>query len=222
MSPDRSRIGFVLSRPRSSRAPSTKPPRPRRNWLRFVNMAASIPAPRAVVSRQNPFPTFFNSISSGINTSPPNPLEIARLRAKLKARKVSPMHNANILIPAEEREEFESLRTSFYEELRPAGAIEQSLFDELVSAAWQLSGLRQMEAEVCAGAESHASVLSNPRLTKTLDRLARHHTRIQRSFHLSLQRLEARIRRRRESVVSIDYWQISKRSQFRRDLLLGS
>lgn len=45
-----------------------------------------------------------------------------------------------------------------------------------------------MEAELTASAQTYRDILDNPDLTAKLDRLARHHTRIERTFHRSLQK----------------------------------
>jgi hypothetical protein len=59
-----------------------------------------------------------------------------------------------------------------------------------VAAAWNLHRIRRMEAELCAGA-SYKDLLDNHDLQYQLDRLARHHTRIERTFHRSLKELKA-------------------------------
>ena len=75
-------------------------------------------------------------------------------------------------------------------EVQPQGAIQQTLFDELFGAAWNLRRVRRMESELCS-ATSHQDLMKDDELQKKLDRLARHKTRIKRTFHRSLKELKA-------------------------------
>jgi len=85
-----------------------------------------------------------------------------------------------LVIAPGEQQEFEDLHASFHADVQPQGAIQQTLFNELVAAAWNLRRVRLMEAE--------PRIQDNP---NELDRLARHHTRIERSFYRSLKELKA-------------------------------
>jgi hypothetical protein len=64
------------------------------------------------------------------------------------------------------------------------------LFNQLVAAAWNLRRVRRMEAELCAGLE-YRDLLASDELQNKLDRLARHKTRIERTFHRCLKELKA-------------------------------
>ena len=77
----------------------------------------------------------------------------------------------HVVIAAEDREDFDQLYAQLQSEIRPEGALQQILFDQLVA--------------------SYLDILDNPDLTAKLDRLARHQTRIERSFHRSLRELKA-------------------------------
>jgi hypothetical protein len=85
-----------------------------------------------------------------------------------------------LVIAPGEQEEFADLLADFQADVQPQGAIQQALFNELVAAAWNLRRVRLLEAE--------PRNQDNP---IELDRLARHHTRIERSFHRSLKELKA-------------------------------
>jgi len=98
---------------------------------------------------------------------------------------------AQLVIAAEDREEFEALHSELKAEVKPQGAIQQLLFDELVAAAWNLGLIRNLEAELTASIENLLELTDNPDLTAKLDRLARHKTRIERTFHRSLHELKA-------------------------------
>src|SRR5579864_588355 len=98
---------------------------------------------------------------------------------------------AQLVIAAEDREEFDQLQDQLQVDIRPQGALQQILFDQLVAAAWNLRRIRLMEAELTASAKTYLDILDNPELTAKLDRLARHQTRIERAFHRSLRELKS-------------------------------
>ena len=95
-----------------------------------------------------------------------------------------------VIIAPGEHEEFQQLLADFQTEIKPQGAIQQSLFDELVAAAWNLRRARRMEAELCTGME-YRDLLASDDLQTKLDRIARHKTRIERTFHRCLKELKA-------------------------------
>jgi hypothetical protein len=97
---------------------------------------------------------------------------------------------AQLVIAAEDREEFEDLLAQFQTGIQPQGALQQMLFDQLVAADWNLRRIRLMEATLTDSAQSYLDILNNPELTAQLDRLARHQTRLERSFHRSLRELK--------------------------------
>ena len=113
-----------------------------------------------------------------------------KARSSQNARKHG-LTAAQLVIAAEDREEFEEFLLDLQAEIRPAGALQQILVDELAASAWNLRRIRRMEAELTAQAASYADILNNPDLTAKLDRLARHNTRIERSFHRSLREIKA-------------------------------
>ncbi len=80
------------------------------------------------------------------------------------------------IIPEEDRAAFDQLR-------------EQIIFEELVHYAWNLRRVREMEAELNTSAPD--ALLSDDPSAAKLDRLARHHTRIERAFFRSLRELKA-------------------------------
>src|SRR5260370_23785973 len=82
--------------------------------------------------------------------------------------------------------ELEELRNDYPTSVRPQDGIQRSLFEELVGAAWNLRRVRRKEVELCSNTEQE-----DEELEKKLDRLARHKTRIERTFHRSLKELKA-------------------------------
>src|SRR6202011_2557171 len=94
------------------------------------------------------------------------------------------------LVAAEDQEEFDEMAHGYQVELSPEGAIEQTLADEIVAAAWQLRRMRRMETAACSGHDSYTAILDDDVLQKKLDRLGRHKTRIERTFHRCLKQFK--------------------------------
>jgi hypothetical protein len=113
-----------------------------------------------------------------------------KARSSQNARKHG-LTAAQLVIAAEDREEFDEFLAELQTEIRPQGPLQQILFDQLAASAWNLRRIRLMEAEIAAPAQSYADILNNPDLTAQLDRLARHNTRIERTFHRALRELKA-------------------------------
>ena len=90
----------------------------------------------------------------------------------------------DLIVAENEREEFDELLNSYQADVKPNRAIQQTLFDELVAAAWNLRRVRRMEAALCS-TTSYDDLIQNEELQKKLDRLARHKCRIERTFHRS-------------------------------------
>jgi hypothetical protein len=122
--------------------------------------------------------------STGPNT------DAGKARSALNAR-THGLCSKDILIGAEEKEEFDKMAIDYYIELDPQGQTEQTLFDETVGAAWNMRRIRRMETEACAGHSSYTAILGDEPLQKNLDRLARHRTRFERTFHRCRKELKA-------------------------------
>ncbi|HME10605.1 MAG TPA: hypothetical protein VKG25_26355 [Bryobacteraceae bacterium] len=84
----------------------------------------------------------------------------------------------HLAIKPEDREEFEEMLAGYQTEINPRGAIQQTLFDEIVTAAWNLRRIRILESTLDL-------------LDPQYERLARHKTRIERTFHRALKELKA-------------------------------
>ena len=93
------------------------------------------------------------------------------------------------VIPDEDRAAFDQLRAQLHAETKPQGALQQIIFEELVHSAWNLRRVRAMEAELNASAPD--AFLTDDASAAKFDRLARHHTRIERAFFRSLRELKA-------------------------------
>ena len=57
----------------------------------------------------------------------------------------------NILIGPEQQADFDDMAEGYQFALDPDGPVEQTLFNEIVGAAWQLGRVQRMEAVACAG-----------------------------------------------------------------------
>jgi hypothetical protein len=93
------------------------------------------------------------------------------------------------IIPEEDHAAFDQLREQLLAETKPQGALQQIIFEELVHSAWNLRRVRAMETELNTSAPD--ALLSDDASTTKFDRLARHHTRIERAFFRSLRELKA-------------------------------
>jgi hypothetical protein len=113
-----------------------------------------------------------------------------KTRAAQNARKHG-LCAKDVVIGPEERDEFEALLAEFQNDVAPRGALQQTLFDELVAAAWNLRRVRRLETELCSRAATYHDLLADDDLQSKLDRLARHQSRIERTFHRSLKELKA-------------------------------
>jgi hypothetical protein len=92
----------------------------------------------------------------------------------------------DLVIAPNEREEFEELLADYQASVQPQDAIQQSEFELLVGAAWNLRRIRRMEVRACSD-----TTLTAARLEKDLDRLVRYKTCIERTFYRSLKELKA-------------------------------
>jgi hypothetical protein len=90
-----------------------------------------------------------------------------------------------VIAPGEE-DRFAELHDSLHDQLAPAGALEMSLFNMLVHAAWNLERFRTLEAELMANG---VDALLDERTGKALDRLQRYASANQRSYFRVLQEL---------------------------------
>jgi hypothetical protein len=97
---------------------------------------------------------------------------------------------SQLFIPAEDREEFDKLHDELLADIRPQGAIQETLFEQVIDSAWNLRCIRRMQAQLNASAPGPDS-LDDPVLTKKLDRLARHKTSNERSYHRALRELKS-------------------------------
>src|SRR5207253_931336 len=124
-----------------------------------------------------------NQANAQHSTGPKTPEGKARSAANSRTHGLCAKES---LVAAEEKEDFDQLQEGFNVDLSPEGAVQQTLFEEIVGAAWQMRRIRSMETEACSGHDSYTAILNDEPLQKKLERLARHKTRIERTFHRAL------------------------------------
>jgi hypothetical protein len=129
-----------------------------------------------------------NAFNAQLSTGPRTP--DGKARSAQNARKHG-LTALRLLIGPEDREEFDQLLAGYQADIAPQGTLQQTLFDELVAAAWNLGRVRIMEAELCSRAATCHDLLDDDVLLTKLDRLARHQSRIERTFHRCLKELKA-------------------------------
>jgi hypothetical protein len=103
--------------------------------------------------------------------------EEGKARSSQNARKHGLTAQQSIVNP-EEQEEFEELLAHYQKDIQPQGAIQQTLFDELVTASWNLRRVRILQSQ---------TDMRDP----LSERLARHHTRFERTYQRALKELKA-------------------------------
>ena len=124
-----------------------------------------------------------NAANSQHSTGPRTPE--GRARSSQNAR-THGLTARDLVIAPDEREEFEELRNDYQTSVKPQDGIQQSLFEELVGAAWNLRRARRKEVQLCSN-----TALEADQLGRELDRLVRYKTCIERTFHRSLKELKA-------------------------------
>ena len=128
-----------------------------------------------------------NQANAQKSTGPTTPEGKARCAANSQIHGLCAKHN---VIGPEEQSDFDRMATNYVLELMPESPVEHTLFTEIVGSAWQLARVNRMQTEACAGKTTLTEILDDEVLQKKLDRLARHHTRIERTFHRCLKELK--------------------------------
>lgn len=96
-----------------------------------------------------------------------------------------------LLAPGEDAAELEHLKKRYVFQIEPSTPIEITLCDQLISAAWKLRRIASLEDSLYSRTGSFELLLDDDKLQKTLDSLARHQSRIERSYYRALRDLGA-------------------------------
>src|SRR5260370_8965741 len=92
----------------------------------------------------------------------------------------------DVIVEPHEREDFDQFLNRYQTDVAPQDAVQLSVFDDLVAAAWDLRRIRRMQVRACSD-----TTRTPEQLEKDLDRLYRYKTCIERTFHRSLKELKA-------------------------------
>jgi hypothetical protein len=99
-----------------------------------------------------------NTANAQLSTGPRTPE--GKASSSQNARKHG-LTAQDLLIGPEDHEEFNAMLADYQSDVAPQGAIQQTLFDDLVSAAWNLRRIRRMETELCAGQVTYLDLLND-------------------------------------------------------------
>src|SRR5262249_46256805 len=105
--------------------------------------------------------------------------------------------------PTESQDEFDQLAAELNDEYTPATPTEHALLDQLTAASWKLRRVRTAEAAFYQKMGSQLDPLASFD-DPTLERLARHEARFERSFHRALKELQRIQRERRKLQAALE------------------
>jgi hypothetical protein len=125
-----------------------------------------------------------NQANARLSTGPQTPE--GKARSSQNARKHG-LSAREVVIAPQDREEFEDFLAAHQDDLQPQGILEQDLFNQLVLAAWNLQRISRLEA----GLAQDGDPLTTDSAEAAVQRLARYHTRAERTFYRSLRELRA-------------------------------
>ena len=96
-------------------------------------------------------------------------------------------HNltGRLLLREDEREAFGNFDATLRAQLSPTGALEITLFEQLISSGWNLRRVEALEAEAFAQGS-----LADENIARQLDRLSRYRGQHERSFYRALHELQ--------------------------------
>ena len=97
-----------------------------------------------------------------------------------------------------ERGAYDDLVTAHRADLHPEGALQETVFAQLIAAAWNLRRVRLLQAELFHGA---LDPLADPSLDARCDRLARYEQRFERALYRAI----AELRRIQTAAAAIEF-----------------
>ncbi|MBK5293290.1 MAG: hypothetical protein JJE04_16655, partial [Acidobacteriia bacterium] len=123
-------------------------------------------------------------MSALTNFTGPNTPE-GKARSSMNALKHGFSSKKFIVISGQE-DDFQQLQSDLIAEVRPEGALENTLFHQLLRDAWTLHRVELRQVEM---AGSGRDPLFDPDCEKEFDRIERYHARAQSGFHRSMRQL---------------------------------
>ncbi len=93
-----------------------------------------------------------------------------------------------LIASPEEQTEFDELLALHLAQIKPHGSVEQVIFDAMIADTWNLRRVRRLETALQQGVDP-LEALDDEVLQTKLERIARHRTRIERSYFKALKEL---------------------------------
>jgi len=129
-------------------------------------------AAQQTASRQNSQPSTGQCLETGTDAG--------KSASSLNANRHS--LTGRLLIRDDEKEAFTEFEQTHRAQIQPTGALETTLFEQLLSAGWNLRRLEALESAALADFANQ---------TPQLDRLSRYRAQHERAFHRALRELKA-------------------------------
>jgi hypothetical protein len=102
-----------------------------------------------------------------------------------------------LVITPGERQVYQDMVAAHRADLKPYGALQETVFGQLIAAAWNLRRVRTLQAALFDGA---VDPLDNPELDTRYDRLARYEQRFERALYRAI----AELRRLQTDVAAVE------------------
>lgn len=96
------------------------------------------------------------------------------------------LFSAALVIPQAERPAYDEMAGGLRADLHPEGALQESVFANLLSASWNLRRVRGLLAQLYDGS---LDPLADPALDAQVDRLSRYEQRFERAFYRAVAEL---------------------------------
>ena len=127
-----------------------------------------------------------NTANAQLSNGPITPE--GKARSANNAGKLGFYAKQDVLLTEDDHQAFEALTVAFRFYLHPAGPVERALYTQIIIAAWNIERADHLEAALAAdGIDPLRSEVN----AKTLNRIATHRMRSERTFHKCLKELQA-------------------------------
>lgn len=112
-----------------------------------------------------------------------------------------------VFVQDEQQKEFERMREGFYLDFRPRGDLEAFLLERVISCAWRLALITQVEAEIFNAESSYGRIKTTFEgyASDNMIVIARYENAIERSFYRALAAFKQAQLNNKESVVEIGF-----------------
>src|SRR5947209_18748053 len=86
-------------------------------------------------------------------------------------------------VAPEEVDECDQMIRGYSQQFEPDGAVQATVFQNLIHAAWELVRCRRMEAALCGSFRSYTDLMQDDKVQRKLDWIARRKGQFERSFN---------------------------------------